>query len=499
MLILSGLVELKHRADSRGQQLLPVPWYHRGALGLMTGTDVRVGLERAENGRPVGDLVVSVLDLMKLDKIATVKISAAESPGAIRDNLPKSHSYNIALAEAATVASGARHELTMVLQLINPADPDVETISAAEGWEVMEHGPSLDLAWRTIASLQDGWVQLPADNDWREQIREHFPDGADKVDLNAAVICSDTERRLLRLVFPLKGARTVAIQHEDEPGALDAILGCLFEAKANILSALLRRGGMRSGLASLIAVCEPDGVEQASEFTQARLSALLRESGAAKQFATNIVRWDGPTEPQLNPVARKANRWIKPVEARKEFRGFIESAERKYSAKRRKIFLSRRFFDVDLCQQTNRLFERIKKVLADLGADPVEATVDIVQGRSPYNEVTSRLWIADGGIMVVTRPRNNGDVHASITPSMGHEFGYLDGQEKPLLVLLDAECVTDFNENYAVLRARGCGEFTHVTAFDAKSEKSIDRLIGHWFRENFPGDMNSDSTAGFAG
>ena len=65
------------------------------------------------------------------------------------------------------------------------------------------------------------------------------------------MISADTERRILRYVFPRKGAVSVSVKHSDRPGAMGEIAGALADSKLNILSSLLRRGSAPANSALL--------------------------------------------------------------------------------------------------------------------------------------------------------------------------------------------------------------------------------------------------------
>ena len=60
---------------------LPLPWWQRAPLGLLNGTDVHVGLVRGS--RPIGDIVVSVLDITKWDNMVRLECSHTEERGVL--------------------------------------------------------------------------------------------------------------------------------------------------------------------------------------------------------------------------------------------------------------------------------------------------------------------------------------------------------------------------------------------------------------------------------
>src|SRR5687768_12922836 len=113
MQVLGALLKLDPDTDE-----LPLPWWHRAPLGFLNGTSVFVSLVEGKGRRPVGDLLVSVLNPNSL--MIHVGCRRADQPGVLAEVFkvanPVEENLNIALAEAVTVDSGAMHDVTLICE-----------------------------------------------------------------------------------------------------------------------------------------------------------------------------------------------------------------------------------------------------------------------------------------------------------------------------------------------------------------------------------------------
>jgi hypothetical protein len=243
MQVLGDLIKLPEITSD-----LPLPWWHRSPLGFLHGTDVFVAvLDRGK--RPVGDIIVSVLDPWLWHNTLRLECQREDEPGVIADLLSTLRGLNIALGEAVTVETGRTHSACFICEVQGGrsvkeyisrirADLTQRHFSPVQVDEFETHPLPIKQAERT--RVDHGWLrELP----WRGWLEKEFPNGVDRVDLRRAVVSADTDRRLLRFVFPRKGAQTVKIRHADKPGALLALSGALASCGLNVLSGLLRAVG----------------------------------------------------------------------------------------------------------------------------------------------------------------------------------------------------------------------------------------------------------------
>jgi len=130
---------------------------------------------------------------------------------------------NIALAESATLETG-EHEVTLICE---PKDrtaavPSTETVKARYREanmpipEVIAYR-EYPVEWMTRAEVVDGgWIRSAS---WRDQLNQRVShEILESFDLSRSVVSADTTNRVLRFVFPRKGARTIRVKHLDHPG-----------------------------------------------------------------------------------------------------------------------------------------------------------------------------------------------------------------------------------------------------------------------------------------
>ena len=257
---------------------LPLPWWQRAPLGLLHGTPVYVGL--VESSRPVGDIVVSVLDINKWDNILRVECTRTDRSGVLADLMEAVHPLNIALAETVTTETGTNHHATLFCE-------DKGAQSVKDAFPLID-GLLRQHEFRNV-SLELPAYQLPVLKSCQAIIRNGLVVGTDhlswfkdryaseelaSIDLTNAVVSADTDRRLLRYVFPRQGARTVSVVHADKPGALREIFREFAACDLNLLSALLRRGGQQIGYAELIAVAEAEKENVSFDQLRHRIGAI---------------------------------------------------------------------------------------------------------------------------------------------------------------------------------------------------------------------------------
>src|SRR6185295_2988655 len=114
MEILAGLVNLNPNSN-----ILPVPWYNRPALGLISNTEVHIGVVKASAGKPTAppDIIVTPLVTARLRSMVSVTVDLDEKPGALFEALSLiQERFNIALAESVTVDQRTKHRITLVLE-----------------------------------------------------------------------------------------------------------------------------------------------------------------------------------------------------------------------------------------------------------------------------------------------------------------------------------------------------------------------------------------------
>jgi hypothetical protein len=290
MQVLGDLIKLPKHANA-----LPVPWWQRAPLGFLDGTIVHVGLVRS--ARPVGDLVISALDITKWNNTLRLDCTHDDERGVIAKLMQAVFPLNVALAETVTTETGKEHHATLICEdkgmlMVKDSIPKIKQLLTKWGFRKISIDPFLSPSQLPVlrnrsAIVRNGWIRNIDFETWMHQ--QYDASKLALVDLDRAVVSADTENRILRYVFPYKNSKTIKIPHSDRPGALRSIFEEFASCNLNVLSALLRRGGQKSGYAELLAVCEPNHEENSIQVYEA-LKQKIRSID--QQFDAQIIVQD---------------------------------------------------------------------------------------------------------------------------------------------------------------------------------------------------------------
>jgi len=394
---------------------LPLPWWHRAPLGLITGTSVYVAILKPMK-RPVGDIIISVLNPDKWENMLRVECKHEDRPGVIHMLLHAVRDLNIALGEAVTVETGSKLSSCFICEAPGTLKAG-DFVARITGELKAEDFSDVDVRPFSLMPLkihQPCYQNIRVDHgwlhgiDWRDRFGRHFPEvGRQRpVDLNRVVVSADTEKRLLRYVFPLAGAITVTIRHKDAPGALRALSNALKESGANVLSALLRRSKQPMGYAEYVAVCEPEGGATAA------LKGSIEEQVAAVDpiFDTKLKMNDGREPDKVVTIP--------------------ESEDQEYSG-RLPVLLWQRHVEGELGK---RVLTKVTQVLRDNGCCPIES------GGGPFGSSASlppRAWMSRGVIVPVVGATASDEPKFCL--DVATDLGLLLSLAKPLLLLVEGE------------------------------------------------------------
>ncbi|MDQ3918219.1 MAG: hypothetical protein M3348_07060 [Acidobacteriota bacterium] len=394
------------------------------------------------------DLIVTVLNPSRWTRMVRLDCYRKDEPGIVADVIRKIPPLNIALAETVKLEKDDLHRISLICEPIYDGQDTSEEITRiteelkTEGFKIDKRPlPELpELAWNRTGTVEHGWVKGVK---WLAEISRNYPATVDKADLTKVVASADTESRVLRFVFPRRGAVTVSIKHADEPGALAEITSTLRSCNLNILSAFLRRGGGGGLDAELVAVCEP--INDINEDSIGTLKGHIENSimSIPQRFRPQLSISEGKyaedtiysrhPEEIVARVPRNLSWSVRDLKDR--LKG--EAASNKIIP----IFLSRRFSEG---AQGSRIVEDVRQALLDNGCIPVEAESGIA--REPitiYFEVSSKMWVSTAGIVLVIKDPDS--KHISI--NLAHELGFLLGQGKKVLMLVEdvQECIEVMN------------------------------------------------------
>jgi hypothetical protein len=455
--VLGDLIRLPLDGES-----LPLPWWQRAPLGFLHGTGVYVGL--VQSSRPVGDIVVSVLDINKWDNILRLQCTHDDEGGVLASLMDAVLPLNIALAEAVTTETGKEHLATLFcedkgMEKVKNAIPRIKEFLKQRGFRGIQLEPFLSPIRLPIlrsceSVIHHGWLRGIPFLDWIRQVYEGSKSQAidRQIDLTHAVVSADTDNRILRYVFPNKGAKTVNIVHIDRPGALRHIFSEFAACHMNVLSALLRRGGQEAGYAELIAVCEPEidqnpldvyrDLREKFKGIDQRFDAKLRLSDGRPAQDVIYIPLPGQTTPAGKiPICFLSNHVIKGDRSR------------------------------DLTAHTARTLEQYDCwLLQSSNADPERGWL------TPSLPMMERA--AGAVILFIGVDGNDSDARFDFM----HVLGYLRALCKPILVLTDAPGLA-FLERWtdsATAAVKCLAEDEAV--FQGDHVASIEKMVADWIR-----------------
>lgn len=481
MYILGSVIDL-----DAGERRIPVPWWHRAALGFESGTQVYVSITHSQGDRP-GDLLVSVLNINKWDQNIAVSCLHRDEPGVIEQALEDVNEWNIALAETITVEGGRLHRVDLIcepyrLPVSIVSDSHIATLrehlsAKFDGVQIRRFPPlSTEIAWSRLGTLESGWITFPGHSggqSWRDILAGQLAElgASDKFDTQKLVLSGDTSGRLFRGVVPRKGAVMVSIEHADEPKVLQQIAEALRHAGVNVLSSLLKRGGAAPRNAILVAVCEPTPQKPDID-----LKLTIDEAfSALPQHVRPLWNIRGGLSPEAVTYGRHPDDVVAHVPS--HLRARVVERRAKFRTGKLPVFLSRRFLASDRPRQ---YAEKIRETLEQTGCEIVEAEVLPGGTRTSMDEVSAAMWAARAGIVLGVEPAP-GESDVAFSLNLAHEFGFMQGQGKPLLLLVEAPSKVEAElDTWSNLKGVTAPRFSRDHALSDDRPDSLKSMVEKW-------------------
>lgn len=475
------------KLDASGQ--LPLPWLVRAHLGLETNTGVSVFLTKPRhnairtaepkgNGKKItmaaqrptrekqpemriSDILVTPLTTGRLASTYSVDVVIPEGPGAIQRVLTKFNDRsraNIVVSETITLEGRERHKLSLVIE---PTSDDITSDDFRDHVHglLSEFDVKKDDVHLTFDTKQELLPQAPLriENaylpsfDWRELIEDQ--PGADLYDLQSVVVSSDPAQRVLRFIFPKRGAFQLEVPHLNKAGALDAITRVIAENRFNILSSRLSRTPrppMTELMSIFVAVCEPieRGRDRRHDRERAeQLCGAVREidqtyitNKATATFGKRAERTRYP-QPRHSRFVFPPDHLLKQMQAERS--AVIEQFRQPTSRGRPKhrtfgspptpriVFVSHRFvFNKKAAsEETKREYKEsldvILKAIADAGCIAFAPRASFTPDTTA-EVIYPRLWAADICLILALNEFGRGE----LSSSQAHEYGFFMGQRK---------------------------------------------------------------------
>ena len=160
----------------------------------------------------------------------------------------------------------------------------------------------------------------------------------------------------------------------------------------------------------------------------------------------------------------------------KELQPLVREDLRKLRRGKCPVFFSRRFFPDN--ERADRIVKRVQRVLESHGCIAVEAYPEPIGLIPPFLQVSSKMWVSKAGIVLVAGTGKK--IEEEFSLNLAHEFGFLQGQGKPVMLLVEGglgRALEKFSNAYQIAGSHfASGE----SAFNPSNPKSIDQLVERW-------------------
>jgi hypothetical protein len=420
MEILAGLIELEER------NLLPLPWYNRPALGLISGTRVNVAAvtsePRSEDYPP--DIIVTPLSIGNLRRTTSLVIDLPEGLGSINRALRKvGNKFNIALMETVTIDQRSKHRITLVLEPPSAAaapkyQQNLDRLVAdlvALGADPKPNpywlaNPGVTFTTAQPSKVHDGHVDI---EDVREWIDEKYSHLAGDFDFDKVVVSSNTEARFIRYIFPRKGAFELHVPHEDIPTAMQHLTSSLTRLNYNILLSRISKSessDLRKHQPSVtVAICEPVGGKPGQKpDTGLDAGQIRKKIQASLPAARDAIKYMFRVPPNLISFGRKASD-IQSKRASRLARRTVQVPPpianylKNYNKEQRRVvFVS--YPDVAATQPESRTAELLGRILDMIQQSGLASYDGYARPTAPINgrldDVWARMWRADAALFI---------------------------------------------------------------------------------------------------
>jgi hypothetical protein len=383
--------------------------------------------------RPVPELVVSVLDPGRLPGMLRVKCLQADEPGCTSKVIECLKDCKLELLEHVTSAAGEMHELSLVCFAQN-GDNGKETCDALEtrlsqgGFVGIRVTPYVvpEILWMSEGEVQAGWIRTV---DWRRELQVQC--GAEiearGIDISRAVLSADTTHRFLRYVFPYKEARTISVEHRNEPQVLKRIADTFRDHDINILSGVLRRGGAKPESALWVVTCEPGKRRHATGLYDqlfTRLKALPPADRVHPKFRDAM-------DPSIAVTPRE--RYTVSARVPPNLRETYNSTKHAIPEGVRSVFFSHRY---RTDARSMAIYATVREAVRDCGWHLLEPRFNDKYGEALIpHQVAAEMWVADAALVVIVGERREDSIGFNIP----HEWGFFSGSGKPIIAFLDDE------------------------------------------------------------
>jgi hypothetical protein len=228
--------------------------------------------------------------------------------------------------------------------------------------------------------------------------------------------------------------------------------------------------------AELVLVVEPtDGTTEAQEVEE-RVYVAFEDLPYTLRVRVKVLR---PADAEEVLYPRRPNEIaVRPSLA---LGAEIRAVQAEIPAGRRPIFISRRYVNV-ADDENRRIVKELRDVLNEQGCIALEALPRPGADGTTADAVKAKMWASEGAILLVS---SMGSRDRQFSENLAHECGFMQGQGKPVLPLVE-EGVADAVNRIANLQGLQHGTFSREGKGEPEPDQSIHRAVEQWMALQFP-------------
>jgi hypothetical protein len=168
-----------------------------------------------------------------------------------------------------------------------------------------------------------------------------------------------------------------------------------------------------------------------------------------------------------------------PVPVGSQLRARLVERRAKFPQGKLPVFLSLRFLSTE---KPREYAQKVRDVLESADCVVVEGEVLPGGTRTSLGEVSAAMWAARAGIVLGVDPIGESEVAFSL--NLAHEFGFMQGQGKPLLLLVEAQSRVE-KELAAWSNLKGiiAPRFSKEYALSDSHPQSLKAVLERWLSE----------------
>lgn len=259
--------------------------------------------------------------------------------------------------------------------------------------------------------------------------------------------CGSDEDSLTRLMLQLLGRNPEAAPREET-------------IRSHVRGFSERVSGLARTNSVMTAGTSPPGSEPAALFEEVKFMI-----GELKDRLNRALE-----EPDRLLYAERRDELV--AEVPRILRPLVLQLKREISDTGLPIFISRRFVSSG---RRDKIVQTVRNVLQEQGCVPLEAIPERGEFSPSLMQVSAKMWVARAGIVLIAGP-----VEQAFSMNLAHETGFLQGQGKPVLIMLEEGSergIEGWTNAYGIVAPRFPAD---EHAFDRSHHGSLNAIVERW-------------------